>query len=43
VEVMGNGYRYYRKEDIDKFSNIVHLNKYVIGYCRVSSQKQKMS
>jgi predicted site-specific integrase-resolvase len=41
IKVMGNGYRYYRKEDIDKFSNIVYPNKYVIGYCRVSSQKQK--
>lgn len=37
-----NGYRYYSEE---QFNNIMKINinndRYVIGYCRVSSYKQK--
>lgn len=35
-----NGYRYYKREDIDALTN-ANKPKKVIGYCRVSSVKQK--
>lgn len=38
-----SGYRYYAKEDIDRMLGIPseNLNRVTIGYCRVSSNKQK--
>ena len=37
-----NGYRYYSQEQLDKILNIKpNTNKKIIGYCRVSSSKQK--
>ena len=39
--VSPNGYRYYSKEDLDKFLKIPSQDKITIGYCRVSSNKQK--
>ncbi len=37
-----NGYRYYSHEQLNKVTNIKpNLNRIVIGYCRVSSNKQK--
>lgn len=37
-----NGYRYYSEEQINKVLNIkISKQKIVIGYCRVSSSKQK--
>lgn len=39
---LGNSkYRFYKKEDIYKLKNIVKKDKKIIGYCRVSSRKQK--
>lgn len=37
----GNGYRYYSEEQLQQFLNVKTINKIVIGYCRVSSNKQK--
>ena len=38
----GNGYRYYSHEQLNQVMNIKpNLDKIVIGYCRVSSNKQK--
>ena len=39
--VSPNGYRYYSKEDLDKFMKIPTEERITIGYCRVSSNKQK--
>lgn len=42
--VTDSGYRYYSQEQLHHFLGIkseVQLNKTVIGYCRVSSYKQK--
>ncbi|MGL5961699.1 MAG: IS607 family transposase [Cetobacterium sp.] len=38
-----SGYRYYSEEQLNKFLgiNIVKKNRKIIGYCRVSSNKQK--
>lgn len=37
-----NGYRYYSHEQLNKVLNVkVNLNRKTIGYCRVSSHKQK--
>ena len=36
-----NGYRYYSEEQVNQVLNINQKNKKVIGYCRVSSPKQK--
>lgn len=37
-----NGYRYYSHEQLNKVLNIsINLDRKVIGYCRVSSHKQK--
>lgn len=37
-----NGYRYYCHEQLNQVMNITpNINKMVIGYCRVSSNKQK--
>ena len=37
-----NGYRYYSHEQLNQVMNITpNLNRQVIGYCRVSSNKQK--
>ena len=37
-----NGYRYYSHEQLNQVMNIKpNLNRLTIGYCRVSSQKQK--
>lgn len=36
-----SGYRYYSKEDLDKFMKIPTKERITVGYCRVSSQKQK--
>lgn len=37
-----NGYRYYSQEQLNQVMNIKSdLNRIVIGYCRVSSNKQK--
>ena len=38
---IGNGYRYYSEEQLNQVLNIKQKNKKVIGYCRVSSPKQK--
>ena len=38
----GNGYRYYSHEQLNQVMNIKpNLDRIVIGYCRVSSNKQK--
>ena len=38
----GNGYRYYSHEQLNQVMNIKpNLNRIVIGYCRVSSNKQR--
>lgn len=38
----GNGYRYYSNEQLNQVMNIKpNLKRIVIGYCRVSSNKQK--
>ena len=38
----GNGYRYYSHEQLNQVMNIKpNLDRSVIGYCRVSSNKQK--
>lgn len=37
----GNGYRYYSEEQITNLMQDKKSNKIVIGYCRVSSKKQK--
>ena len=40
--VSSNGYRYYSHEQLNQVMNIKSdLNRIVIGYCRVSSNKQK--
>lgn len=39
--VTSSGYRYYSQFDIDKFLKIPTQEKITIGYCRVSSNKQK--
>ena len=36
-----NGYRYYSEEQLNQVLNIKCKERIVIGYCRVSSQKQK--
>lgn len=37
-----NGYRYYSHEQLNKVLNVsINLDRKVIGYCRVSSHKQK--
>ncbi|KJR48444.1 hypothetical protein UF75_1110 [Desulfosporosinus sp. I2] len=39
-----SGYRYYSQEQLNHFlgiKNTLRLNRKVIGYCRVSSHKQK--
>ena len=38
-----SGYRYYSEEQVNKFLgiNTVKKNRKIIGYCRVSSNKQK--
>lgn len=36
-----SGYRYYSEEQLSQVLNIKQKNKKVIGYCRVSSPKQK--
>lgn len=36
-----SGYRYYSEEQLNQVLNIKQKNKKVIGYCRVSSPKQK--
>ena len=37
-----NGYRYYSHEQLNQVMNIIlNLNRKIIGYCRVSSHKQK--
>ena len=36
-----NGYRYYSQKQINEMLGIAAINKKIIGYCRVSSQKQK--
>ena len=44
VRVESNGYRYYSQEQLNQFLGLkqeAQLNKKVIGYCRVSSHKQK--
>ena len=44
VRVEQNGYRYYSQEQLNHFLGLKqenNLNKKVIGYCRVSSHKQK--
>lgn len=40
VHLGGNGYRYYSQEQLNEILDI-KSNKKVIGYCRVSSSKQK--
>ena len=38
----GNGYRYYSHEQLNQVMNIKpNLDRIVIGYCRVSNNKQK--
>ena len=38
----GNGYRYYSHEQLNQVMNVKpNLDRIVIGYCRVSSNKQK--
>lgn len=38
-----NGYRYYSHEQLNKVLNVsINLDRKVIGYCRVSSHKQKV-
>ena len=42
--VAPSGYRYYSQEQLNHFLGIkgkLHINKKIIGYCRVSSHKQK--
>ncbi len=44
IRVEQNGYRYYSQEQLNRFLGLKqenNLNKKVIGYCRVSSHKQK--
>lgn len=44
IRVEQNGYRYYLQEQLNHFFGLKqenNLNKKVIGYCRVSSHKQK--
>ncbi|AWI03437.1 IS607 family transposase [Clostridium drakei] len=44
IRVEQNGYRYYSQEQLNHFLGLKqenNLNKKVIGYCRVSSHKQK--
>ena len=37
-----NGYRYYSHEQLNQVMNVkLNLDRIVIGYCRVSSNKQK--
>lgn len=39
---LSNGYRYYSQEQLNQVMNIKpNLDRLVIGYCRVSSNKQK--
>ena len=41
-KVMSNGYRYYSHEQLNQVMNVKpNLDRIVIGYCRVSSNKQK--
>lgn len=38
-----NGYRYYSHEQLNQVMNIkLNLDRKVIGYCRVSSNKQRV-
>lgn len=37
----GNGYRYYSEDQLSELMQDKKTNKIVIGYCRVSSKKQK--
>ena len=39
--VSANGYRYYSKTDLNKFLKVPTKDRITIGYCRVSSHKQK--
>lgn len=39
--VGGNGYRYYSQKQLNELLGVEETNKKVIGYCRVSSNKQK--
>lgn len=36
-----NGYRYYSSEQLNQLLGLENTNKIVVGYCRVSSNKQK--
>ncbi|MBQ6418443.1 MAG: IS607 family transposase [Synergistaceae bacterium] len=36
-----NGHRYYSQEQLDSFTNVQKAKRITIGYCRVSSYKQK--
>lgn len=36
-----NGYRYYSSEQLNQLLGLENANKIVVGYCRVSSNKQK--
>ena len=36
-----NGYRYYSEEQLNQIAGILNKPKITVGYCRVSSQKQK--
>jgi len=36
-----NGYRYYSKSDLNKFLKIPATDRITIGYCRISTHKQK--
>ncbi len=36
-----SGYRYYSHEQLEKITNIQGIDRITIGYCRVSSHKQK--
>ena len=36
-----NGYRYYSDEQLNQVINVKPKNRITIGYCRVSSHKQK--
>lgn len=38
---MQNGYRYYSNEQLNNIANIQESDRITIGYCRVSSYKQK--
>ena len=37
-----SGYRYYSDEQLNQVINVKPKNRITIGYCRVSSHKQKM-